>query len=227
MDKFLGLPNNIPISLGYSCHPSLLISALGRIESKSYERYVFDWLGSPMWGVCKLIEDNFVDLNSPQYLINKNHYDNKTESYVTNTKYNIIFAHDYQKNLEQITQAVFDATKTKYERRVQRFNEVLSAGVPIIFLRVERDIPGLINFPEDGITEPELFYVKKFSILMKDKGVNCKILFFTSSNPTAWDPVNKICSIHYNHINSNTFLSEKELLDLLAQNQELIKTSFQ
>jgi len=227
MDKFLGLPNDEPISLGYSCHPSLFISALGRIETKRYERYIFDWIGSPMWSICKLIENDFADLNSPQYLVNKNHYNNKTECYVTNTKYNIIFAHEYQSNLEELSPQVFNAVKTKFDRRITRFNEALASGKPITFFRVERDLPGLINFPEDGITEPELFYVQKFSQLMRDKGVNCKIVFFTSSNPTAWDSVNKICSIHYDRNPNKIYLSDKELLDLVTQNREFIKTSLQ
>ena len=179
-----------------------------------------------MWSVCKLIENDFADLNSPQYLVYKNHFNNKNESYVTNTKYNIIFAHEYFYKLDEVKPEQFDAIKAKFDRRIERFKEALASGKQILFFRVERDLPGLINFPEDGITEPELFYVQKFSQLMRDKGIKCNIVFFTSSNPTAWDPVNKICSIHID-LPSKQFLSDRELLDVLTTNREFVKASLQ
>jgi hypothetical protein len=225
MEKLLNLPNTVPISLGARCYPSMFISELAKQDNKTYQRYVFDWLGSPMWSICKLIEEDFVDLNNPEYLVYKNHYSNKDESYVTNTKYNIIFAHDYNRYVNKISKEQFDHVKAKYDDRVQRFRNVLTSGKALVFFRVERDTPGLINFPEDNITESELFYVKKFAQVMLARGVNCKIIFLTSSNPTDWDPVNKICSVHFDHVAPKTVLEEKDIQDIISKNQEFIKIS--
>jgi hypothetical protein len=225
MDKYLSLPNEVPISLGYCCYTTLFISELTKQDNKTYNRYVFDWLGLPMWSICKLIEDDFVDLNNSQYLVYKKHYSNKNESYVTNTKYNAIFAHDYNRYLNEIPAEQFAHVKAKYDTRIQRFRDILTSGKPIVFFRVERDEPGLINFPEDNITESELFYVKKFAQAMSAKGVNCKIVFFTSSNPTGWDATNKICSVHFEHNAPQTVLLEKDIITIFADNREFIKTS--
>jgi len=225
MEKLLNLPNNVPISLGYCCYTSMFISELAKQDNKTYQRYVFDWLGSPMWSICKLIEEDFLDLNNPDYLVYKNHYSNKNESYVTNTKYNIIFAHDYNRYVKKIPQEQFAHVKAKYDDRVQRFKDVLKSGKQLVFFRVERNEPGLINFPEDNITESELFYVKKFAQAMSAKGVNCKIVFFTSSNPTGWDATNKICSVHFEHDVTKKVLLEKDITAIFTTNLEFIKTS--
>lgn len=225
MDTLLNLPNDVPISLGKSCYTSMFISELAKQDNKTYNRYVFDWLGTPMWSICKLIEDDFVDLNNPEFLVYKNHFATKNESYVTNTKYNIIFAHDYNRYVNKILPEQFAHVKAKYDDRAQRFRDVLASGKRILFFRLERDTPGLINFPEDNITEPELFYVQKFAQLMSAKGVNCRIVFFTSSNPTGWDPVNKICSVHFDHIAPKTVLLNKDITAIFTANLEFIKTS--
>ena len=225
MDTLLNLADDVPISLGKSCYTSMFISELAKQDNKTYDRYVFDWLGSPMWSICKLIEDDFADLNTTQYFVYKNHFDTKNESYVTNTKYNIIFAHDYGINVDKRPAEQLARVKAKYDDRIQRFRDVLASGKRILFFRLERDTPGLINFPEDNITEPELFYVQKFAQLMSAKGVNCRIVFFTSSNPTGWDPVNKICSVHFDHIAPKTVLMEKDITAIFTANLDFIKTS--
>ena len=225
MDTLLNLPDDVPISLGYCCYTAMFISELVKRDTKTYERYVFDWLGSPMWSICKLIEDNFADLNTTQYFVYKNHFNTKNESYVTNTKYNIIFAHDYGINVDKLPAEQLARVKTKYDDRIQRFRDVLASGKRILFFRAERDTPGLINFPEDNIRESELFYVQKFAQLMSAKGVNCRIVFFTSSNPTGWDSANKICSVHYDQDPSKKVLMEKDITAIFTANLDFIKTS--
>jgi hypothetical protein len=127
--------------------------------------------------------------------------------------------------IDQISQAQFDHVKSKFDTRVKLFRDLLQSGKPIVFFRVERDTPGLINFPEDGITEPELFYVQKFAQLMKQRNVNCKIVFFTSTNPTGWDETNKICSVHFEHDTPKQILMEKDIITVFTDNQHFIKTS--
>jgi hypothetical protein len=127
--------------------------------------------------------------------------------------------------LNTILPEQFAQVKGKYDIRIQRFKDVLASGKPLLFFRVERDEPGLINFPEDNITEPELFYVQKFAQMMTTKGVNCKIVFFTSSNPTGWDSANKICSVHYDQDPSKKVLTEKDIQKMFTANLEFIKTS--
>jgi len=222
MQNLLNIPNVIPVSLGYTCHPSMFITALGFQDKKFYERYVFDWVGSPMWSICKLIEEDFSDLNTKELFVYKNHFTGKEESYITNTKYNIIFAHDYHNTM---TDVHHKEIKEKYDRRISRFKNLLSSGKPILFIRAERDRPRLINFPEYGITEPEKFYVEKFSKMMRDRGVPFKILYFTSSYPRGWDPVNKICYVQFKKKDPDISVTGDQIMEICKANLGFIQSA--
>jgi hypothetical protein len=203
----------------------MFITTLGFQDKKFYERYVFDWTGSPMWSICKLIEEDFADLNTKDFFVYKNHFTGKEESYVTNTKYNIIFAHDYNEKLNEMKDIHYKEIKEKYDRRITRFKNLLSSGKPLLFIRAERDRPRLINFPEYGITESEKYYVEKFSKIMKDRGVPFKILYFTSSYPKGWDPVNKICYVQFKKKNSDISVTGDQLMDICKANLGFIQAS--
>ena len=177
-----------------------------------------------MWSICKLIEEDFADLNTKEFFVYKNHFTGKEESYMTNTKYNIIFAHDYQYTM---TDDHHKDIKEKYDRRIKRFKDLLSSGKQILFIRVERDRPRLIHFPEYGITEPEKFYVEKFSRMMKSRGVSFKILYFTTSNPRGWDPVNRICYVHFKKKNSDISVTADEIMNIFKANLDFIQSSLQ
>jgi len=224
MQTLLNIPDVVPVSLGYTCHPSMFISALGYQDNKFYDRYVFDWTGSPMWSICKLIEEDFADLNTKEFFVYKNHFTGKEESYMTNTKYNIIFAHDYQNTM---TDDHHKDIKEKYDRRIKRFKDLLLSGKEILFIRVERDRPRVIHFPEYGITEPEKFYVEKFSRMMKSRGVSFKILYFTTSYPKAWDPVNKICYVQFKKKNPDIAITSDKIMDIFKANLDFIQSSLQ
>uniref|UniRef100_A0A6C0BAR5 Uncharacterized protein n=1 Tax=viral metagenome TaxID=1070528 RepID=A0A6C0BAR5_9ZZZZ len=224
MQALLNIPDVVPVSLGYTCHPSMFISALGYQDKKFYERYVFDWTGSPMWSICKLIEEDFADLNTKEFFVYKNHFTGKEESYITNTKYNIIFAHDYHNTM---TDTHHKEIKEKYDRRIKRFKDLLLSGKEILFIRVERDRPRVIHFPEYGITEPEKFYVEKFSRMMRDKGVSCKILYFTTSYPKAWDPVNRICYVNFKKKNPDIAITADQMMQIFKANLDFIQSSLQ
>ena len=177
-----------------------------------------------MWSICKLIEEDFADLNTKEFFVYKNHFTGKEESYITNTKYNIIFAHDYHNTM---TDDNHKEIKEKYDRRITRFKNLLLSGKEILFIRVERDRPRVIHFPEYGITEPEKFYVEKFSSMMRDRGVSCKILYFTTSYPKAWDPVNQICYVHFKKKNPDIAITADQIMEICKANLGFIQSSLQ
>ena len=227
MEKLLKLPTMTPVSLGYSCHPSMFILRLGSLDKKFYERYVFDWLGSSMWSICKLIENDFADLNAKDLFVYKNHFSTKKEFYVTNTKYNIIFAHDYPEKLKGVTDTHYKDVMDKYNRRIIRFKELLASGKQLLFIRIGRDTPGLIQFPEYGITQDEQFYLEKFCTMMKDKGVSYKILYFTTSYPRAWDPVHNICYVQYKKKDPTIMVSGDQIMEICMANLGFIQKSLE
>lgn len=86
--------------------------------------YPFDWNVTRYDGIYDLINDNFLDLFNKEYLVygNKSYfatYNNDETMYkylipVFNTKYNILFVHDFIENMD--VNIIFE----KYNRRIER-----------------------------------------------------------------------------------------------------------
>jgi hypothetical protein len=226
MEKLLGLSNYIPISLGYSCYPAMFITKLGLADSKFYERYVFDWLGTSMWSICKVMENDFADFVDRESLVERNHNSLSKECYITNTKNNIIFLHDFH-YLDTLTDEFVKGVRDKYARRIERFTSVLASEQRILFIRLERWRKDLINFPEYGITESEDFYMRAFSKRLQEKGTKFKILYLTTSNPSSWDPETRICYVNFTPNPLYKQVDELQLREIIKNNIDFIKASLQ
>ena len=112
-------------SLGYNCCVKRYIDTI----SKKGATNLFDYIGSSMWAINKLFENDFQDL------FDINMYKNMeiTPNYnvITNEKYYFRFLHDLK------TMDNFKKFKESYERRIIRFKEDLNNKNKILFIRLE------------------------------------------------------------------------------------------
>ena len=219
------MTNYTPISLGYSCYPAMYISGLGVTDRRFYERHVFDWIGTPMWAICKFMQTDFANFLDRDLLIWRNHSISGEEFYVTNSKYNLTFAHDFH-SLE-IPDLYFKGVCEKYKRRIERFKSVLSSKKKLLFIRLERYRKDIREFPEYEITESETFYLKQFSQMLRDRGVDFKMLYLTNSDPVGYDPETRICSISFLPRSYKNKLNNWEIRDIIKANFDFIKASLQ
>lgn len=173
-----GLPANVlPISLGYNCHIrsciDILFPATGFSEDK--QRCPFDWIGTPMWAICRILTEDFKDFATTSLIQQRQRYMHTKQLYPTHSLYNTVFLHDIP-NKE---------TEEKYARRIERFRQILTSGRPLFFLRLEESTHNRIVRQEfSQYVGDELSYIRQFLELMKERGVICAVLQITSKVQT-------------------------------------------
>jgi hypothetical protein len=126
----------IPISFDCSC-----CSILKNLNLRK-ESYPFDWNIITYEGIYNLIKNDFIDLFNPDYLVygNKSYfhkYNNDENNFkylipVFNTKYNILFVHDFIENNDNDNDnnIIFE----KYNRRIKRFiNNLLNDKIILVY----------------------------------------------------------------------------------------------
>jgi hypothetical protein len=183
------------ISLGYNC------TIKGYLESfiKDEPTNLFDYTGSPMWGINNFFENNFSSLFNLEdydyFHILKN--DKKT---VTNKKYYFRYKHEFKINeetnnlktlannlstrfiLKNIINAnnlniknqiknLFEPFKLSFQRKIERLNNHLINEKQILFIRIEEIMDNRIIYEpyKYYYQKPELEYVKDFSNIIKTK----------------------------------------------------------
>ena len=217
--------NTTIISLGYNCSVKIFLKTM--IDQPTY---LFDWIGSPMWGINKFINNNYNLFNKNEYKKLQIYSENIEYTHLLcNTKYYFKFIHDLpthstinktqiikNKNGEIIKINYYSSFKTKYERRIERFNELLNSNKLIVFIRLEECIKNKIIHEEyrELYSKSEVEYVKEFMILIKNKypNLNFKLIFLSKSN--------------LNELNNNLLIlnnTKNDISDLFSINQELIK----
>jgi hypothetical protein len=175
MDILLNKHDKI-ISLGSTCFIKLFMDGYGIKQETSF----FDWVGSAMWGINKLIECNF------ENVFNRNDYKFVqtvigTEIMVMNTNFYLIFKHDFSTipltvspalityQEKQIIDKKFQDFKNTYTRRFERFKCLLNGSDKILFIRQEQNMKNRI-IRSDYIKlfkQPELYYLIEFTKIIK------------------------------------------------------------
>ena len=177
------------ISIGFSCGPKFFIST---VQDENY--YVFDHIGTSMWSIIELINNNFKDFSSKQYMTIM-HITKDDKPMYTNTKYYVRFLH------EQIKKKFdFKNFKNKYDRRIGRFFKLLEDygknNKILCFLRTEENHINRIIPDEhkDKYDEPEYYYLCEFSNLIKNKYPMMKfvIIYINYSEKSDFDKDNNI-----------------------------------
>jgi len=166
--------HDILISLGSTCYVKNMLN-----KHVSQKTYMFDWIGSSMWGLCEIIEHNFKDI------FNKNNYkymatvENRHLMVVNTSKY-LIFTHDFpqipvndqQKDILQqryLNDDTFVEFTNKYIRRITDFQNLLNGQNKILFIRHEQYMMNRKIYPEyeKYFVQSELQYLIKFTDLLK------------------------------------------------------------
>ena len=105
------------ISIGYNCFIKKFLNIELLIENKTN---FFDYIGSSMWGINELFENDFVDFTNEQNYENIQIEKNKKCNYLTNTQYYLRFKHDLNINIK-----LYDDFYNKYIRRKKRLYDIL------------------------------------------------------------------------------------------------------
>jgi hypothetical protein len=194
------------VSLGYNCFIKKFL------DSKiSQETNFFDWIGTSMWSINLLIEDDFKDIFQLRDLIYiQTVTSGNIQHAVTHKKYYLRFPHDLQKDDVENIGAYFRRpmwqTRTRlqnilkikdsYVRRATRFNQFLKTQQKILFIRFEEKLQDRIIHKtyEKYFLHTELEHVIFFSKLIKRKyqQLQFEIIFISGTNENNYDSDNNI-----------------------------------
>ena len=194
---------------------------LGEMDTKIYMRIPFDWIGTPMWAICDLLENNFEDFTNKDCYELKTRFTHKEDKYLTHSKYDFVFVHDYGKSIENIPEEKYKKVEEDYNRRVLRFQSILNSPMKLFFIRLEQDISNRIGLPEQQNEHDEYYYVEKFADLLLSKGYTFTILYITTSQKKGYDKQKHICRIQYANPDKK-IIGGEELKQIIFHNQQLI-----
>lgn len=177
------------VSIGYNCFMRICIDRSNILKPMTN---FFDYLGTPMWAVHQLIQNDF-----PSDFFDQTMYKNMfmfkdrknvmhTNRIYTHSKYMIRVAHDlpnYNDPSPPFPQLEFDAFVLKYKRRIPRFKQLLEqTRFPLLFFRYQEPLEN-----HDIPTEHEHYYdvpedqqMERFDQMLQQKypSLRYKILYF-------------------------------------------------
>lgn len=215
------------ISLGFNCYIKKFMEFQGIKE----ETNLFDYIGTPMWGITEFIENNFTELTLIDDFEKINITNKEPEHIFTNKKYYFRFKHDKlisNIGTNKVNISSFSKLKSTLERRIERFKTILLSPTKILFIRLEQDNTNRIEYEEykERNKIPELEYVILFSKLIKNKYplIKFNVLFISKTNENIYDEENNILIIK----NKETINWEKcqiQLQKIFINNMEFIKKS--
>ena len=186
-----------PISLGHNCFPRMYIET---IYKQSYPRLPFDYIGTPMWGINHILQDNFKTFASKSVLDIRELYVNNTDLYLLNPTYMFTFIHDhnYKDNdrIRKIPNNTYNTIENDYLRRIERWNTLLKSGTKLLFFRLSRNEEKRILYSEALGKPSEKESLEIFSRLMKEKGIEFRILYFSYDVTQSYDPSTQIIYIN-------------------------------
>jgi len=157
-------------SLGYNCCIKRYIDTLDKKATN-----LFDYIGSSMWSINKLFENDFQDLFDINMYKNMEILPNC--NIITNEKYYLRFTHD----LTSMTN--FETFKETYQRRILRLREDFNNENKILFFRLEESHKDRIIYDQykKNFKKNELAYLKDFYVTIKTKFpfLNFKIIYIS------------------------------------------------
>ena len=196
MEYIIEQLNYYPVSLGANCFPRLYIET---IYKKSYPRLPFDYVGSPMWGINKAIQEDFKGFASKKDILLYKIYGNSESEVITNSNYMCSFIHDHKHT--QMSDEKYNQVENDYSRRIQRWKNLIDGGSKLLFFRLMRIEENRIEYFEGKPSEKEA--LEEFSGMMKTK-VNFRILYFTYDQPNWYDPESQIIYVNIPKIENLT-----------------------
>jgi len=209
------------ISLGSNCYVKFFLKHINYEQ----ETYFFDNIGSPMWSVCDLINNNFDDV------LNFNDYNSEmiikgSARIATNKKYNLKFKHDLRDLRGGCNGVEFVKFKETYNRRIKRFQDLLLSEHNVLFIRFEEIKENrIINKSYDEKNKiSELEYIKLFSefITTNFPNLKFKIVFISKTWGNKVDETNKIVIIKEVQKINDYKMAGNQIKDLLNYNLSLL-----
>jgi hypothetical protein len=225
MERVFGKKEIYPISLGFNCHVKVYIQMLAEMErggeGRIYgQRMPFDWLGISMWSLCQIVKADFADFASKSALEYRQRLVKDPALYVTNTRYNCIFPHDFGKNMDKTSDARYAEVESDYLRRIRRWKEIIESGKHILYIRLEMDEKERVVYPDFSQAEDadEKKYLEEFAGLMAGKGIQFTILYLTQKYPTSYDAVNRICYVKFEKPANVKAIGGNEIEEIIRKN---------
>lgn len=136
--------DTVMFSLGYNCDAKLFIRKLFKENNPSQ---LFDWIGIPLWGINKMLNNDFDKFFEMDDMISY-----KFDKYLTlmNKEYFMRFLHE---RLFLKCKRFDHLFKKKYERRIDRFKELLNGDKKIVFVVLEENRPGRVESLPDELKQ--------------------------------------------------------------------------
>jgi len=215
--------NWFPISIGFSCHVKVLIEQICEIDKIRYPRLPFDWIGTPMSSVYELTISNFDSMNDPSKLVVRPRFENLPQEYVTHTDYNFVFVHDYKK-IHEIKPDEFTKVHNDYLRRIERWNNVLSSGKHIVFIRLEQVFAKRTAYPGTERPHDEYTYLQMFAKHMKERHVDFHVIYITETREKGFDKEYSIISIPIKKDKPDTIVTGDHLGCIIRAHSQFIQS---
>ena len=229
------------ISLGYNCRIKMFT-----IDLKiSQETNFFDYIGTPMWAINKLFEDDFSNV------LNFNDYDlltiNSDLFVLTNKTYYIRVLHEFnnksfpinnrlgpnlliskeqlKKNTMREIYKTFNKFKDSYERRIIRLKSLLTNEKKVLFIRYEEQKKNRIiyNQYKKYYEKSELEYIKDYYHIIRNQYPNLdfQIIYLSISHPTSYLKEFNLIILSFNSYDEpflDIFNKNKDFLEKINEN---------
>ena len=189
MNKFFKQFNSIQ-SLGYNCYSKMYLESIKIKQETNF----FDYIGTSLWGIIDLLDDNFEGMfDKNNYKIMNIMIDEPDKYLVVNTKYFFRCKHEFKKTLSQnfdnpeiLEKNIIDETELddyfeKMKRRRDRFINMFSNDSNLLFLRYEEDPFGLISVHSDKIKNQYMDNLIILSGIFKKMNPKKKIIILNIS----------------------------------------------
>ena len=222
MNMDLLFKNDTLISLGYNCCIKRFFDSIVPKETN-----FFDYIGTSMWAITELFENNFQDIFNTEYYKQIEILENQPITFLSNTKYYIRFLHDLECNSVDSNPKLFLEFKSKYERRIKRLDELINSSNKTIFIRYEESLDNRIIYKEfeEKIKINEYEYVKKFSSIIKSKYPNkkFKIIYLTKTLEESNDIENNILLLNISNYTFDWVNCVEEITKIFNDKYDFIK----
>lgn len=194
--------HDIIISLGATC----FIKGYLKENDITQKTYLFDWIGTSMWGICDLVRQDFrnmFNMKNYKYMITAE----KEKLMVVNTLYYLLLKHNFPEIMpddeekdelqkKYLNEKTFAEFKTTYFRRSIELRNILNRDNKILFIRHEQYMDTRIIYPEyeKRFEVPEFEHLKEFSNLLKEKNPDLKfnIIYISHTKHNEYVPDHNI-----------------------------------
>ena len=175
------------LSLGSNCFPAAYIKRYLRPVNK--ETQLFDTIGTSMWSINKLIEENFEGIIDQDNFKDIQHREGDS-TVVTNIRYNLRFLHDLRASI-QARSLPFQA---KISRRVQRIEGIFREAPQLLLIRYQEI---QVRRIQQGPPTDEYAELCRFAALLRSKYRHHNfVIVYISERESVWDEENRIQTVH-------------------------------